>query len=88
MNRCDDCPRSRAEREVVKLRVERKRLRKLARQVLDALDAEKTPDYGEGHDRAHRAVLAMLGKEPIEITGHDGDQIAERRPDTNTGSGT
>lgn len=71
------------------LKTENARLRGLAQDVLDALDAEKTPDYGKGHDRAHRAALAMLGKEPIEVTGTSMtlDQIAATR-DANTGSGT
>lgn len=54
--------RGAAEREI-------KRLRGLAQEVLDALDAEKTPDFGVGHDRAVRAALAMLGKEPTPIEG-------------------
>lgn len=45
------------------------RLRGLARDVLDALDAEKTPDYGVGHDKAWLAALAMLNKQPIPLEG-------------------
>lgn len=56
-----------AQRDEAKAEV--KRLRGLAQEVLDALDAEKTPDYGEGHDRAHRAALAMLGKELKPVKG-------------------
>lgn len=48
--------------EIKRLRAEIKELRRLARVVVDALDAEKTPDYGEGHDRAFEAAIAMLGK--------------------------
>jgi hypothetical protein len=51
------------------LRAEIKRLRGLASDVLDALDAEKTPDYGVGHDRAFRAALAMLDKTPKQLEG-------------------
>lgn len=42
------------------------RLLGLAQAILDALDAEKTPDYGVGHDRAHAAALKMLGKNPSD----------------------
>lgn len=70
--------RSRQARAEAEAEVER--LRKLAKQVLDALDAEKTPDYGIGHDRAVRAALAMLGKEPRSIEGETLtlDEIRER----------
>lgn len=42
------------------------RLLGLAREILDALDAEKTPDYEVGHDRAYVAALKMLGKDPSD----------------------
>lgn len=58
------------------LRAEVKRLRGLAREIIDALDAEKTPDYGEGHDKAHAAALAMLNKKPRKLEGR-GATLAE-----------
>jgi hypothetical protein len=62
MARCDDCPQTKAEREV-------KRLRGLAQEIVDALDAEKTPDFGDGYELALRAALAMLGKQMKPIQG-------------------
>ncbi len=38
----------------------------LARQALDALDAEKEPDHERGYDKAIGALLAMLGKTAVD----------------------
>lgn len=46
-----------------------KRLRGLAQDVLDALNAEKNPDFEVGYAKALVAALAMLGKRPEPVTG-------------------
>jgi hypothetical protein len=47
------------------------RLRALARQALDALDAEKEPNHERGYDRAIDALMAMLGQRLTPITGEN-----------------
>lgn len=62
---------------------ENARLRRLIQVAVDALDAEKTPDYGEGHDRAFRALREALdGRAPHDpFTGQSVplDQIKTNR---------
>jgi hypothetical protein len=46
-------------------RAEVRRLRRLVKAALDALDAEKVPDFGVGHDRAVAALAeALTGHKP------------------------
>ncbi len=56
--------RERAVREI-------ERLRTLARQALDALDAEKEPDHERGYGKAIDALLAMLGQRSTPIVGEN-----------------
>jgi hypothetical protein len=43
------------------------RLRRLIQVALDSLDAEKTPDYEDGHDRAVSALVeALTGRKPVD----------------------
>lgn len=59
---------------------ENARLRRLIQVALDALDAEKTPHYEVGYDRAFRALREALdGRAPREIPGSEVtlDQIKE-----------
>lgn len=59
--------RARAE----KAEAERDRLLALARQALDALDAEKEPDHERGYDKAVDVLLAMLGRRLTPIAGEN-----------------
>lgn len=43
------------------------RLRGLIQIALDSLDAEKTPDYEDGHDRAVAVLVeALNGEKPLD----------------------